>query len=228
MSGGGGQRSVLGEFTRARPRLLLALGLGVLVTLGALLVPSGRLVTKLLVGWDAFAACYLVLTGVMMARSRPGDVRRRASANDNKTAAILIVLSAAVVASLVAIVVELATAPAPAGSPAWPSYTLAATTVLLSWFFTHVMYAVHYAHRFYAPDGDGEHGGLRVPGNTEPDYGDFLYFSLVIGCATATADITITSRAMRRLAMLHGVLAFFYNTAIVALTINIAAGRVGG
>ena len=67
-----------------------------------------------------------------------------------------------------------------------------------------------------------------VPGCTQPDYGDFLYFSFVIGCATATADIDITSRSMRRLALVHGVLAFAYNTAIVALTINISASRVGG
>ena len=220
-------RARLVGFTRARPRLLVALGLGLAIFMVLTARSEGRVVTQALVAWDAFALIYLVLTGVMMVRSHAGDMRRRASANDDSAPVILAVLIACIVASFVAIVVELATATTAGGVP-WRSYAVAGATVLLSWLFTHTMFAVHYAHRFYAPDGDGEHGGLDVPGCTQPDYGDFLYFSFVIGCATATADIDITSRSMRRLALVHGVLAFASNAAIVALTINIAASRVGG
>jgi uncharacterized membrane protein len=217
-----------GRFTRARSRLLTALAVGALVFLSAVVDSDDRLVSRALFAWDAFVATYFVLTGWMVLRSGRDDMRRRAAVNDNSGPAILAILMAAIVASFVAIVVELATVPA-GGSP-WRAYTLAGTTVVLSWFFTHTLYAVHYAHVFYQPDddGDGELGGLHFPGDHEPDYLDFLYFSFVIGCATATADIDIRSRRMRRLAMVHGVLAFFYNTAVLALTINIAAGRVGG
>lgn len=221
-------RARLVGFTRARPRLLIALGAGLAFFCVLFVRGQGRVVTQALVAWDTAAFLYLVLTGAMMARSHAGDMRRRAAANDDSAPVILAVLIACVVASFVAIVVELATAPTAAGGAPWRSYALAGVTVLLSWLFTHTMFAVHYAHRFYAPEGDGEHGGLDVKGCEEPDYGDFLYFSFVIGCATATADIDITSRSMRRLALIHGVLAFAYNTAIVALTINIAASRVGG
>lgn len=215
-------------FTRARPRLLVALGFGIATFAVLAAGTPGRTVTKALIGWDVFALVYLLTTGAMMARSHAGDMRRRAAANDDKAPVILAVLIACVVASFLAIVVELATAPTASGAPPWGSYAVAGATVLLSWLFTHTMFAVHYAHRYYAPESDGDHGGLDIKGTTEPDYTDFLYFSFVIGCATATADIDITSGAMRKLALIHGVLAFAYNTAIVALTINIAASRVGG
>jgi uncharacterized membrane protein len=215
-------------FTRARVRLMKAAAVGAVAFAGLLALSDGRMVTKALVAWDMFSVAYLSWTGRMMLRATPSDMRRHASANDDKWPVILAVLIACVIASFVAIVVELATAPSPAGGVPWWSYTVAGATVLLSWAFTHTLFAVHYAHLYYAPEGEGARGGLDIPGCDEPGYGEFLYFSFVIGCATATADIDITSRQMRNLALVHGILAFAYNTAIVALTINIAASRVGG
>jgi len=86
-----------------------------------------------------------------------------------------------------------------------------------------VMFALHYAHEFYAATLDGRPGGLQFPDEPKPDYLDFLYFSAVIGTSGQTADVTITSRAMRRVGLLHCVLAFLFNTSLVALTINVAS-----
>ena len=137
-------------------------------------------------------------------------------------------LVASALASLVALVVELAN-----HNPShWLStperFMLAGATVALSWVVTHLVFTMHYAHVYYGEGEDGDRGGLDVPGDEDPTYGDFLYFSFVIGCATATADINITTREMRRVAMLHGVVAFAFNTAVLALSINIGASLLQG
>lgn len=220
---------LLARFTRARPRLLMSVGAGlaVLVVL-ALVDKPDRWVTKCLIAWDGMLVVYLALVGSMMARSGVSDLKRRAAVNDDRDLVILVLIIIAILASLLAIVVELATPGQGVGRAGVAlSHVLALVTVVLSWFFTHVVFAVHYAHGYYAPADHGHAGGLAIPGDEQPDYRDFLYFSFVIGCAAATADINITSRQMRTLALIHGVLSFAYNTAIVALTINIAASNVG-
>jgi uncharacterized membrane protein len=95
-------------------------------------------------------------------------------------------------------------------------------TVALSWAFTHTVFTLHYAHVYYRPDEDGP-GGLAFPGHRAPDYRDFLYYSFVIGCAAQTGDVATVSHAMRQLTMMHGIVAFTFNTAILALTINVGA-----
>jgi hypothetical protein len=109
---------------------------------------------------------------------------------------------------------------------------LAAATIVSAWFFIHLTYAFHYAHEYFdeyfAEPGRpaAERGGLAFPGIEHSDYYDFLYFSYVIGVACQTADVNISSPAMRRVALVHCVLAFFFNSAVLALTINIAAGLI--
>jgi uncharacterized membrane protein len=85
------------------------------------------------------------------------------------------------------------------------------------------MFALHYAHDYYARVIRGEPGGLAFPGGEAPDYGDFLYFACVIGTSAQTADVGFTCRQMRRTGLVHCVLAFFFNTTLLALTINIAS-----
>jgi uncharacterized membrane protein len=123
-----------------------------------------------------------------------------------------------------AIVAELALAKDLQGTLRYNHIALSALTIVSSWAFTQVMFALHYAHDYYIRDLRGEHGGLDFPGEKTPDYGDFLYFSCVIGTSGQTADVSITNRKMRRINMVHCVLAFFFNTTLVALTINIASG----
>ena len=103
---------------------------------------------------------------------------------------------------------------------------LVAATLLLSWLVTHVVFALRYAHEYYATDatpGAGIDGGLEFPGQEPPDYWDFCYFSLVLGMTFQVSDVQITSKKLRRLALVHGLIGFLFNTVIVALTVNIAA-----
>jgi uncharacterized membrane protein len=98
-----------------------------------------------------------------------------------------------------------------------------AATVVLSWTFTHIVFTLHYANIYYRPNEEGTAGGLEFPGKRAPDYRDFVYYAFVIGCAAQTGDVNTTSIAMRRVSLIHGIVAFGFNTAILALTINVGA-----
>jgi uncharacterized membrane protein len=217
----------IGRTLRNRPRLVVCMTIG--AALGLLLPERLHPATRTLAGWDAATALYLVSVFVMMGRATPATMRARAEREDEGRWAILGFGIAAACVSLGAIVSMLA------GTKDLPSpiaglhVALAAVTVLLSWLFLHTMFALHYAHDYYGSSGErGAHGmrtrgGLAFPDEKAPDYWDFLYFSFVIGMTGQVSDVAVSSRSLRRLTLLHGVIAFFFNTVILALTINIAA-----
>jgi uncharacterized membrane protein len=103
---------------------------------------------------------------------------------------------------------------------------LAGLTVLTSWVFTQFMFATHYAHEYYSAQARGFEPGLQFPGTEAPNYLDFVYFACVIGTSGQTADVSISSQIMRRISLIHCILAFFFNTTLIALTINIAASLI--
>jgi uncharacterized membrane protein len=140
--------------------------------------------------------------------------------------ALLVLTAASAVASLAAVVAELGAAPAAPGGSSWTEVALATVTILLSWIFMHTMFALHYAHEFYGEGRDTKVGGLQFPGTDEPDYWDFLYFSLVIAMTSQVSDVQISSRSIRRLGTIHGVIAFFFNLTILALTVNMVSNLV--
>lgn len=209
---------------RVRPRLATATGLGLLA---ALVLPqslSGP--SRALVAWDVGAGLYLVLALILMLGGTVERMRLRARQQDEGAAAVLGFTVAASMASLAAIVLELV------GVKNYPPrvqtlhLVLAGVTIFFSWCFVHTAFAIHYAHEFYIDRGQESAPGLEFPGGRPPDYLDFLYFSFVIGTTSQTADVSIASRSLRRLALLHGVIAFLFNTTLVALSVNIAAGLI--
>lgn len=181
-------------------------------------------VTRALVAWNVGVVLYLVLALVMMARSSHERIRRRASLEDEGRWAVLILVSLAALASLVAIALQLGVARELQGVSRLRHVGLAAFTVLTSWAFMQVIFALHYAHEYYAARGRHNSGGLDFPGTEAPDYFDFAYAACIIGTSAQTADVAFSSQAMRRTGLLHSVLAFFFNTTVLALAINIAAG----
>lgn len=210
---------------RARPRLFLSAAIGVVAT-GALAAFTGcRPATRLLVGWDIGVALYLALALHMMARSDVGLIRRRAATQDEGQFAILVLTVAAALASLAAIFVELGGAGRTTEARELTPALLAILTIALSWAFVHTIFALHYAHEFY-DETDG--GGLAFPGgdSPEPDYWDFVYFSLVIGMTSQVSDVGVTNQQIRRTVAAHGVVSFVFNTALLALTINLAASAI--
>jgi uncharacterized membrane protein len=185
-----------------------------------------RAETRVLIGWDAGVALYLWLTHRWMRRADVAHIRRRAALQDEGAFLILLMSIVATVASLVAIVFEIGGAKgAPHGEQVLPAL-LAFITILLSWTFVHTIFSLHYAHEYYGEGRDKKIGGLNFPGDDEPDYWDFLYFSLVIGMTSQVSDVGITSKFIRRMAAIHGVLSFFFNVTVLALTVNTVSNLI--
>ena len=139
---------------------------------------------------------------------------------------MLVLVTVAAVASLGAIIVELATAGDAGGSDRIIRYAFTASTVFGSWFLIGVTFTMHYARQFYSTDA--AQPVLRFPeGEQNPDYWDFLYFAFTLSVAVQTSDVEVASRAMRKVVLAHSVIGFLFNTAILGLAINMGAGLVG-
>ena len=211
------------RIVRARPRLFISGGFGAFVTLALTAAPGWRPTTRLLVGWDIGIALYLILAFHMMARSDVHRLRHRAASQDEGRFTILVLTVAAALASLAAIVVELAGS---GGTRQASHLALATVTILLSWAVIHTIFALHYAHEFYG-GGVAPGGGMAFPGgDEEPDYWDFVYFSFVVGMTSQVSDVGVTSKEIRRTVAAHGIVAFLFNAALLALTVNIAASAI--
>ena len=203
-----------------RPRTFIALLIGIVAFF--VLPGSMRLVTRLLIGWDVFIALYLILVYGMMLRSSQRHIRRNAALQDDGSFIILMVAAIGAFASIAAIVFELGE-----GHRTTWELTLAIATIASSWAAVHTTFSLHYAHQFYRGP---KAGGLSFPANDddkeEPDYWDFVYFSFVIGMTAQVSDVGITDKGIRRTATAHGAISFIFNTALVALMVNIAASAI--
>ncbi len=206
-----------------RPRLFMAIGAGVLVGMG---IPSSLMahgVARGLVGWNVGTLLFLVLAGVMIVKSSHDHMRQRALLQDMRQWVVLALVILSALVSLAAVVLELGVARAAKGWPEIAHVGLAILTIVTSWAFTQTMFAMHYAHDFYLGRSKSKPDGLVFPGTDEPDYFDFLYLAGVIGTSGQTADVSFATSAMRRTGLVHCVFAFVFNTAVLALTINIVA-----
>lgn len=207
----------------ARPRLLFALLLGLAV--GMILAPavSQDTATRFLIGWNAGALTYLALMGHMIWTASPDTIRTRARREAESRVMMLALVVLAAIAGLVAIFAQLAQVKSMHGLVKAAHVGLAVLTIFTSWSFTHSMFALHYAHDYYAARTAQQSPGISFPGTSEPDYGDFMYCAFIIGTSGQTADVSFTGQAARRTALVHSVLAFFFNTTMLAMTVNIAA-----
>jgi uncharacterized membrane protein len=206
-----------------RPRLYLAAfaGAAVLVLAPASMSANVRGV----LAWDVSAFVYLVTVLRVMMKSNSEMIRVRAARQDDGGQAILIILLLAITASFAAIAGLLSEAKASAHDLRLLHLVLAASTILMSWAVTQVVFTLHYAHEYYRPSGGQRSvNGLDFPGDGNPDYWDFLYFATSIGAASQTSDVAVRTKTFRRLVTVHAIISFFFNTAVLALTINLAAG----
>ena len=208
----------------ARPRLFMSMAIGIATTLLLPQAVAQQNITRAIIGWNVGAILYLVLAMRMMFWSSHERMKTRALQHDEGNTIVVILVITAALMCIGAIVAELAVVKELKGQIRYAHIALAALTIATSWAFTQAMFALHYAHDYYAAAIHGEHGGLDFPGGHPPDYGDFIYFASVIGTSGQTADVSFTSRKMRRTGTVHCILAFFFNTTLVALTINIASG----
>src|SRR6202166_1486073 len=203
----------------ARPRTFTSIAIGIVAFF--LMPGSLRLVTRLLISWDIFVSFYLVLAYTMMARCGLAHIRRNAVLQDDGRFLILLVTALGAFASIAAIVFELG-----GSHRSVEDLTLATLTIALSWATVHTTFALHYAHDYYR---GAKSGGLQFPSGDQQDhadYWDFVYFSFVIGMTAQVSDVGISDKTIRRTVTAHGIISFVFNTALVALMVNIAASAI--
>jgi uncharacterized membrane protein len=208
---------------RSRPRLYIAVAIAILV---GILLPESmarQSVTRWLIAWNVGTGLYVLLAAVMMIRSSSHHMRHRAQQQDDGQRTILALVVVATIASLAAIGGELAVVKDMHGYNKGAHIALAGVTVLSSWAFIQIMFALHYAHDYYAAACHGRPPGLQFPDDEHPDYGDFFYFAAVIGTSGQTADISFVTKPLRRIGTLHCILSYLFNTTVLALLINIGA-----
>ena len=209
-------------------RILACAGVGAVL---ALVFPAEWGVSiRSALGWIIGVGCFLAMTVFAVAGAPPERLRQLARQQDPKRWIILGLVTLAAIASVFAIGVLLHKQSGESFIEVAGRVALLAGVVTASWLLTHTMFAVHYAHGYY---GDGPHpgpddrGGLQFPGDRpHPDFWDFLYLSLVIGMTCQVSDVQITGTHIRRLAIIHGVLSFVFNTIILAVTVNVVVNAL--
>ncbi len=175
--------------------------------------------------WDIGTLAYLALMSWLCATSPPARMPANAEAQEDGEWVLFFLVLAGATISFAAILGEFGAMKGATDAQKHHSVLFVAATLILSWLLTQAVFALRYAHEYYArTDGTKLDEGLEFPGCDSPDYWDFLYFSIVLGMTFQVSDVQITSRKLRRLATLHGLLGFLFNTVIIALTVNLASG----
>jgi uncharacterized membrane protein len=214
------------QFIKYHPRLFISMLIGILVFF---FIPNSlalHSITRIILAWNVTTWLYLILASIMIKHTTHAQMKLRAKKQNEGKYVVLTMVVIAAIMSLGAIILELGIVKEINGFLRSAHITLTILTILSSWAFTQVMFAIHYAHDFYTALDQGKNGGLLFPNQKLPDYIDFLYFSCVIGTSGQTADVSFTSQSMRKVGLIHSVLAFFFNTSLVALMINIASGLI--
>ncbi|MBY0532225.1 MAG: DUF1345 domain-containing protein [Xanthobacteraceae bacterium] len=217
------QYTVLQRQVKAHARFLTAVAAGIVVWFAA---RDFLAVTRFLIAWNAGVWLFLALVLKMMATATIADLRKRASLEEEGRVATLILVTVATIAALIALGVELSDALQAKAPNQSLRIAIAIAAIFGSWLFVNFSFALHYAHEVYRTKLSIN--ALNFPNEKEPDYWDFLYFALVLGTTFQTSDVEIRSRILRRTAMVQGLVAFLFNTAIIALTVSVASKLVGG
>ena len=211
-----------------RKRLLGALLLGLVVGLS---LPANHPATsRAILGWDTTTILYLAFTLIVFFRHNTADALKGLAAREDQNRWIIVTaITIACFISLIAIGTLLTNLKTLSPLAMHLHVVLGAVTVVASWSMMHMVFAVHYAHEYYgdtdsSPDSYEAYQGLIFPGHKEPVFSDFMYYAFIIGMTCQVSDVQVASQATRRLTLTHGVLAFFFNTVVLALSVNIAAG----
>ncbi len=180
-----------------------------------------------LVGWNAAGMVLLALSWLPIATADAEATRRRAGSEDPGRTLVYAIVVAASAASLFAAFVLLRRARTTMSpEEARAVIAMCLSSVALAWGLTHTAFTLRYARLYYREDREGI-GGVEFPGKQHPSYFDFAYFAFTIGMCFQVSDTCVTSRQIRRAVLLQAVIAFAYNTAILAFVLNLVFGSVG-
>lgn len=215
----------------ARHRIVIALVLGIVVWFS--LPRNLQASTRTIITWDSFAIITLILAWLTIVTTPPDKLHARAQKQDLSHILIFVFVLVTACAGLFAVGFLFFSKQAFAErSHFWIHLVASLVAVVCSWSLVHTVFGLRYGHTYYG-DPDGPAGpisharGLEFPGDREPDYMDFAYFSFVIGMTFQVSDVVITSRDFRKLVLVHSMLSFGFNTVILALAISTVSNVLG-
>ncbi len=181
--------------------------------------------THVMIGWDVFSVCMIVMTWITFFITSAKQIRIQSKVQDPNRSIIFIIILICTLASFLTVLLLIVTKKDGDDGASW-RLPIAVAGMLFSWILIHTTFTLRYAHIFYGDHKTNPNthaGGLEFPGDELPDYLDFAYFSFVLGMTFQVSDVQITSKRFRRLALLHGLISFIFDTTMIALTINILA-----
>lgn len=226
-------KKIIGKFIQQlHPlhRVLISMGLSA-ITFFCLQNTSLQELVMLVIVWDVYALSYCITSWIVFFARTCTQIRQHAREEDGSRIFVYLVIMLSSFASLFTVLLLISSDDLKDTTP-YVYVPVAILGMLLSWMMVHITFAFHYAHLFYDDDEDGNShkhaGGLNFPNENKPDYLDFAYFSFIIGMTFQVSDVEVTSRKLRRMVLLHSLLAFGLNTFVVALTINLIAGLKNG
>lgn len=214
-------------FMNLRPlyRLLISIVIALLV-FAVVFGQNMKPLITMVIAWIAFAVSYLAMDWFIIFKRPIEQIKKKARDDDGSVAFVFFIVLLASVSSMFA-VLFITTSKESNPENEFFNIGAAVTAMVLSWFLVHTQYVFHYGHEYYDEDKtvkNEQAEGLDFPGDDEPDYLDFAYFSFCMGCTFQVSDVEISSREIRRIVLVHSLISFFMNTFLVALTINIVAG----
>lgn len=195
--------------------------------------------TQFILVWIGYAVTQLGLSWTTIFMVHPLEMKKISKVQDNNRTLIFMFVLVAALMSLFVVVLLLKSTQHLTGSALTLHILLSIAAVMCAWALVHTIFVFRYAHLYYEskgknlakPDTFGKEQdsikykeGLEFPEEKTPDYLDFTYFSFVIGMTFQVSDVEISSRRIRRLALMHSLVSFAFNTVIVALSINIISG----
>jgi uncharacterized membrane protein len=214
------------KFFHYQHRLLISIVCAVILACFINWKNSESWATFFLIGWNAFCLIYFILALQMMWGVEEERIQQRVRYLPDNGPVFVVLVILSLLASMSAIVIEISYLKMIGQNKNIYYLILPGLTILTSWVFTHLMFATHYAHHYYRSINQNIHTGIIFPGDERPNYGDFLYAAFIIGTSSQTADVSFSSKETRRIALIQSVLAFFFNTTIIALTVNIASNFI--
>jgi len=219
-----GKRSLFTRLT-SLPKLFICLCIGLIVYF-VIQIKNLDFITHAMIGWNTFSFCLIVISWITFSVTTSQQIRQLAKAQDSGRVIVFIIVLISTFASFFAVVLLLLTKKDFQSTETFHVVT-AISGMILSWILIHTIFTLRYAHIFYGDDEvkpEIHAGGLEFPLDKKPDYLDFAYFSFVLGMTFQVSDVQVTSKRLRRIVMMHGILSFGYNTIMIALTINLIAG----
>lgn len=205
-------------------RLFICIAIALLIYFLLQIKGIGKL-SHIMIGWNTFSLCMIIMSWVSFFITDSKQIREQSKVQDPSRTIIFIIIIIATLVSFLAVLLLIISKGEGDNTSSW-RIAIAIAGMLFSWFLIHTIFTLRYAHIYY---GDHETkpnthaGGLEFPGDSKPEYLDFAYYSFVLGMTFQVSDVQITSKKLRGLAMLHGLLSFVFNTIMIALTINLIA-----